>query len=71
MIFAAIAALDGPQEAVTRMVDEFTVRRAAILAGLNSLPGVRCLEPDGAFYAFPRVPSGSGTDFVTAATQPV
>ena len=46
---AAIAALDGPQEAVGRMVDEFTVRRAAIVAGLNALPGVRCLEPDGAF----------------------
>ncbi|MDQ6670227.1 MAG: pyridoxal phosphate-dependent aminotransferase, partial [Chloroflexota bacterium] len=35
---AAIAALDGPQEAVTRMVDEFSVRRAAIIAGLNGLP---------------------------------
>src|ERR1700694_6277100 len=52
---AAIAALDGPQEAVTRMVDEFTVRRAAIVAGLTALPGVRCLEPDGAFYAFPNI----------------
>jgi len=52
---AAIAALDGPQEAVTRMVDEFTIRRAAILVGLNALPGVRCLEPDGAFYAFPNI----------------
>src|SRR5438132_1461569 len=59
---AAIAALDGPQEAVTRMVDEFTIRRAAILAGLNALPGVRCLEPDGAFYAFPNI---TGTGFAS------
>ena len=52
---AAIAALDGPQESVTRMLDEFTARRSAIVSGLNALPGVRCLEPDGAFYAFPNI----------------
>ncbi len=52
---AAIAALDGPQDSVKAMLDEFTLRRAAIVAGLNKLPGVRCLEPDGAFYAFPNI----------------
>src|SRR5256885_905635 len=52
---AAIAALEGPQESVRAMVEEFTARRAAIVAGLNKLPGVRCLEPDGAFYAFPNI----------------
>ena len=52
---AAIVALDGPQESVTRMLDEFTARRSAIVSGLNALPGVRCLEPDGAFYAFPNI----------------
>ncbi|MDQ3811131.1 MAG: pyridoxal phosphate-dependent aminotransferase, partial [Chloroflexota bacterium] len=57
---AAIAALEGPQEPVERMLDEFRQRRAAIVAGLNSLPGVRCLEPDGAFYAFPNI---TGTGF--------
>ena len=31
------------------------IGRAAIVAGLNALPGVRCLEPDGAFYAFPNI----------------
>jgi len=56
---AAIVALEGPQDAVDRMLVEFTARRAAIVRGLNSLPGVRCLEPDGAFYAFPNI-SGSG-----------
>jgi aspartate/methionine/tyrosine aminotransferase len=59
---AAIAALEGPQDAVDRMIAEFTARRAAIVAGLNALPGVRCLEPDGAFYAFPNI---TGTGFTS------
>ena len=57
---AAIAALDGPQDAVDQMLSEFRLRRAAIVRGLNSLPGVRCLEPEGAFYAFPNI---TGTGF--------
>jgi aspartate aminotransferase len=56
---AAIAALDGPQESVDRMLEEFTARRSAIVSGLNALPGVHCLEPDGAFYAFPNI-TGTG-----------
>jgi aspartate/methionine/tyrosine aminotransferase len=56
---AAIAALDGPQDSVERMLQEFTARRAAIVAGLRAMPGVRCLEPDGAFYAFPNI-TGTG-----------
>jgi aspartate/methionine/tyrosine aminotransferase len=57
---AAIAALDGPQESVDRMLDEFAARRAEIVGGLNALPGLRCLEPEGAFYAFPNI---TGTGF--------
>jgi aspartate/methionine/tyrosine aminotransferase len=57
---AAIAALDGPQDSVDAMLAEFRGRRSAIVAGLNALPGVRCLEPDGAFYAFPNI---TGTGF--------
>jgi aspartate aminotransferase len=56
---AAVAALEGPQDAVDRMLEEFTARRAAIVRGLNALPGVHCLEPDGAFYAFPNI-TGTG-----------
>jgi aspartate/methionine/tyrosine aminotransferase len=52
---AAIVALSGSQESVTEMVAEFTRRRTAVVEGLNALPGVRCLEPDGAFYAFPNI----------------
>jgi aspartate/methionine/tyrosine aminotransferase len=58
---AGIAALEGPDEPVVAMVDEFRVRRDAIVAGLNSLPGITCRVPDGAFYAFPNV-SGVTTD---------
>jgi aspartate aminotransferase len=52
---AAVAALRGPQDCVGRMVAEFRRRRDVIVDGLNRLPGVRCLRPQGAFYAFPNV----------------
>jgi aspartate aminotransferase len=53
--YAGIAALTGPQDAVTRMVAEFDKRRGVVVAGLNKLPGVSCATPKGAFYAFPNV----------------
>ncbi len=56
---AAIAALEGPQEPVEAMVAEFRRRRDLIVGGLNRLPGVHCLEPQGAFYAFPNI-TGTG-----------
>jgi aspartate aminotransferase len=56
---AGIAALNGPQDAVTKMVEEFRRRRDAFCAGLNTLPGFRCAIPGGAFYAFPNV-EGTG-----------
>ena len=52
---AAIEALLGPQDSVRIMVDEFRRRRDVIVAGLNSIPGVRCAKPGGAFYAFPNI----------------
>jgi aspartate/methionine/tyrosine aminotransferase len=52
---AAIAALEGPQDSVVEMMKEFTVRRDLIVEGLNSLPGVTCVTPKGAFYAFPNI----------------
>jgi aspartate aminotransferase len=50
--YAALAALTGPQEEVARMRATFEKRRGAMVAGLNSLPGVKCRTPEGAFYAF-------------------
>src|SRR5262245_8584268 len=52
---AGMAALTGPQDGVTAMVEEFRKRRDAIVQGLNAIPGFRCTQPDGAFYAFPNV----------------
>jgi aspartate aminotransferase len=53
--YAAIAALDGPQDGVAAMLAEFRRRRDVIVAGLNAIPGVSCVLPDGAFYAFPNI----------------
>jgi len=52
---AAIEALRGPQDSVREMVDEFRRRRDLIVEGFNGMPGVRCAQPGGAFYAFPNV----------------
>ena len=56
---AAITALRGPQDSVGTMVAEFQRRRDLIVEGLNALPGIRCAEPRGAFYAFPNI-AGTG-----------
>ncbi|HEV8643303.1 MAG TPA: pyridoxal phosphate-dependent aminotransferase [Methylomirabilota bacterium] len=52
---AGIAALQGDQTPVARMVAEFKRRRDLIVDGLNQLPGVRCARPRGAFYVFPNI----------------
>jgi aspartate/methionine/tyrosine aminotransferase len=52
---AGIEALNGPQDDVAAMVGEFRARRDLIVAGLNDIPGVSCVLPRGAFYAFPNV----------------
>jgi len=57
---AGVEALRGPQDAVERMVAEFRKRRDVIVAGLNALEGVSCVEPQGAFYVFPDI---RGTGF--------
>ncbi|RMD95632.1 MAG: pyridoxal phosphate-dependent aminotransferase [Alphaproteobacteria bacterium] len=57
--FAAIEALTGPQDAVREMVAEFDARRELVVRLLNDLPGVSCITPKGAFYAFPNI-TGTG-----------
>ena len=52
---AALAAISGPQDQVSRMVEEFQRRRDLIVDRLNAIPGMRCLKPQGAFYVFPNV----------------
>lgn len=53
--YAGIAALTGPQDAVTKMVAAFDERRKIIVSGLNQIPGFRCADAAGAFYAFPNI----------------
>ncbi len=52
---AGIEALQGPQDKVTEMVGIFKQRRDAIVDGLNSIKGISCLRPKGAFYVFPNI----------------
>jgi len=53
--WAAVEALTGPQDEVAKMAGEFDRRRRLIVEGLNALPGVTCVTPKGAFYAFANV----------------
>ena len=53
--YAGIAALEGPQDSVDAMGAAFTERRSLVLRALNQIPGLRAVEPGGAFYAFPNI----------------
>ncbi|MGH6788747.1 MAG: pyridoxal phosphate-dependent aminotransferase, partial [Pseudolabrys sp.] len=53
--YAGLAALTGPQDEADKMVAEFDRRRRVVVEGLNKLPGVSCVVPKGAFYAFPTI----------------
>ena len=53
--WAAVEALTGPQGSVGVMLAEYTRRRAWLLDALREIPGLKCSEPEGAFYAFPDV----------------
>jgi aspartate aminotransferase len=50
---AAVEALRGPQDFITMMLAEFDRRRRFLIGELNAIPGMSCLTPTGAFYAFP------------------
>ncbi|MEW6214521.1 MAG: pyridoxal phosphate-dependent aminotransferase [Nitrospirota bacterium] len=52
---AAIEALEGPQDFINIMLAEFDRRRRLLISELNSIPGMSCLTPTGAFYAFPNI----------------
>jgi len=52
---AAAEAFNGPQDSVATMLSEYTRRREWLLNALTEIPGLRCPQPEGAFYAFPDV----------------
>lgn len=58
---AAIAALEGPDDNIEMMVRAFDERRELIVRELNTVPGFSCVDPGGAFYAFPNI-TGTGMD---------
>lgn len=62
--YGGIAALEGPQEPVTEMVDRFKARRDLLVDGLNALD-IKCQKPGGAFYAFADVSSYGDGNVVT------
>ena len=64
--WAGIEALKGPQDPAVSMVEAFDERRKVIVEELNAIPGFRCIEPGGAFYAFPNI---SGTGFTSREMQ--
>jgi len=55
--YAALAAVEGPQECVERMREEFAQRREFVVGRIRAIPGLRCTEMAGAFYAFVNIRS--------------
>lgn len=69
---AGIAALNGPLDAVSAMVQEFRARRDWLVPELSSIPGVTCATPAGAFYVFPgvhRILNATGTSTEAFASR--
>ncbi|MFE8598248.1 pyridoxal phosphate-dependent aminotransferase [Archangium violaceum] len=60
---AALAALKGPQDIFAPMVEEYRERRDMVVDALNSIDGVRCRRPEGAFYVLPNVSSLLGRTY--------
>lgn len=66
--YAGVEALTGPQDSVDEMMRAFDERRRVIVDELNDIPGVRCIMPGGAFYAFANV-SGVGAASLDLQTR--
>ena len=56
---AGVEAIKGDQSAIAEMLAEYQQRRDVLVAGLNGIPGIKCVKPEGALYAFPNI-SGTG-----------
>jgi aspartate aminotransferase len=64
---AALAALNGPQDTVEEMREAFDQRRRLMHSMVSGIPGVECVEPEGAFYVFPDVRAILGDRYTTSA----
>ena len=67
---AGVEALNGPQDSVEAMRQAFQERRDWIVAALNDIPGVHCLNPGGAFYVFPNVSALYGRSWTPHGDAP-
>lgn len=64
--YAIQPALEGPQDHIAAMMQRLTRQRELLVTRLNAMPGVSCVKPGGAFYAFPRLHEvASDSDFAT------
>jgi aspartate aminotransferase len=66
---AAIEALRGPQESVAAMLAEYHKRRNFVVQRLRAIPGVKCAEPRGAFYAYPNLSAAIGKNGISNSLQ--
>ena len=66
---AAVEAMRGPQESVQLMLAEYRRRRDFVIGRLRRIPGVRCAEPKGAFYAYPNIGTALGKNGIHNTTQ--
>ncbi len=66
---AAVAALNGPQQCVEEMRQEYIRLRDHVVQGLRSIPGVKCTLPEGAFYAYPNISAFFGRGGVHSAAD--
>ena len=66
---AAVAALKGPQQCVEEMRREYIELRDRVVGGLRAIPGIRCTQPEGAFYAYPNVSAYFGRGGMTSAAD--
>jgi aspartate aminotransferase len=66
---AAVAALKGPQECVGEMLAEYIALRDHVLEGLRTIPGLRCVKPQGAFYVYPNISNFLGRNGLNSAAD--
>jgi len=66
---AALEALSGVEADVQRMYDAYCERRAWLVPALNSVPGICCTDPDGAFYVFPDISAHFGKSGITDSSS--
>jgi aspartate aminotransferase len=66
---AAVEAMRGPQDSVQQMLAEYRKRRDFVVGRLRAIPGIRCAEPKGAFYAYPNIGAALGKNGMADTMQ--